>query len=456
MTGTVHVVGGGLAGLSAALELAEAGRRVAIYEAGPACGGRARSYEDRQLGCRLDNGNHLLLSANRTVFDFLDRVGARDTLVGPEAPIFPFHDLADGRSWTVRLSRGRIPWWVLSRRRRVPGMRLSELRALLKLLRAGPDTTVADCMRPGALARRLMIPLAVSVLNTRPEIASARLMGNVMRESMARGGAACVPWFPRDGLSETLVDPALARLRALGVSIRTGCRVAGLGLVDGRIGSLLLPEGRRDLGSGDQVILAVPAQGVRDLAADVLPVLRVPDGFESVLNLHYRADMLGELTGDLARARFVGVVGGLAEWVFVKPGILSVTVSAANHVAGRGQDELAATIWREVRAAVSPWLGAGVHLPDAPPPCRVVREKRATFAATPAQERLRPECRTAVPNLLLAGDWTATGLPATIEGAMRSGLVAARMSQGEHAARATRAAEDAGAPLPSLTRASAG
>ena len=425
MAGVVHIVGGGLAALSAALELAEAGREVAIYEAGPALGGRARSYDDKHLGCRLDNGNHLLLSANATVFGFLDRIGARDTLVGPGAPIFPFHDLAADLRWTLRLSRGRIPWWVLPKSRRVPGMRLSELAGLLKLMQAGPDTTIADCLRPGALADRLMIPLAVSVLNTRPEAGSAALMGRVMRESMAKGGGACIPWFPRDGLSETLVDPALVRLRQLGVRIRTGCRVSGLALAQGRVAGMVLPEGAVDLGPDDGVILAVPAQSARDVAAGVLPELQAPDSFESILNLHYRADVLDRLTGDLARARFAGVVGGLAEWVFVKPGILSVTVSAANHLADRTPESLAATIWREVRAVVSPWLHVGTTLPEALPPHRVVREKRATFAATAAQERLRPKSRTRIANLALAGDWTATGLPATIEGAMRSGLAAA-------------------------------
>ncbi|WP_419727778.1 hydroxysqualene dehydroxylase HpnE [Lichenicola sp.] len=426
MSGTVHIVGGGLAGLSAALELAEAGRRVTIYEGGPALGGRARSYEDKQLGCRLDNGNHLLLSANETVFAYLDRIGARHTLVGPGAPIFPFHDLAAGLDWTVRLSPGRIPWWVFSNRRGVPGMRLKELGGLLKLMRARGDQTVSECLDPGALADRLMIPLAVSALNTRPEIASAALMGAVMRESMAKGGSACVPWFPAIGLSESLVDPATVRLQQLGVTIRTGARVAGLGLVHGRVGTMLLPEGRVELAPGDQMILAVPAHSARDVAAGVLPDMTAPTEYESILNLHYRADVLDRLTGDLARAGFAGVVGGMAEWVFVKPGILSVTVSAANHLADHSAAALAATIWREVRAVVSPALQPGTTLPDALPPHRVVREKRATFAATPAQDRLRPQCRTSVPNLVLAGDWTATGLPATIEGAMRSGLVAAR------------------------------
>ncbi len=350
---TVHVIGGGLAGLSAALSLAERGRRVVVYEAGPACGGRARSYHDRHLGCRLDNGNHLLLSANRTVFDYLDRIGARD---------------------------------------------------------------------------RLMVPLAVSVLNTRPEQGSAALMGRVMRESMAKGGSACVPWFPREGLSESLVDPALARLGTLGAVVRTGARVTGLGMAGGLVDRLRLSGGEVALEGGDAVVLALPAQTVRDVAAEALPGLVVPDAFESILNLHYRAEVDGHLTGDLARARFAGVVGGLAEWVFVKPGILSVTVSAANHLSGEAPDAVAAAIWRELRAVVKPFLRPGAPpgaLPEALPPHRVVREKRATFAATPAQERMRPECRTAVSNLVLAGDWTATGLPATIEGAMRSGVAAA-------------------------------
>ncbi len=425
---TVHVIGGGLAGLSAALALAEAGRRVAVYEGGPACGGRARSYHDRHLGCRLDNGNHLLLSANKTVFDYLDRIGARNSLVGPGEPIFPFHDVSTGLRWTLRLSPGRVPWWVLARGQRVPGMRLGELLGLLRLLRAGPDAVVADCLSAGALADRLMVPLAVSVLNTRPDQGSAALMGRVMRDSMAKGGSACIPWFPREGLSETLVDPALARLAALGAVIRTGARVTGLGIAGGRVDRLRLSGGEVALEGDDAVVLALPAQTVRDVAAEALPGLVVPDAFESILNLHYRADVADHLTGDLAQARFAGVVGGTAEWVFVKPGILSVTVSAANHLAADAPEALAARIWQELRAVVEPFLGPGTPpdaLPEALPPHRVVREKRATFAATPAQERLRPECRTAVQNLVLAGDWTATGLPATIEGAMRSGVAAA-------------------------------
>ncbi len=435
MSGCLHVVGGGLAGLSAALEGVRAGWQVVLYEAGPACGGRARSYEDRQLGCRIDNGNHLLLSANHATFDYLDRVGARHTLGGPGLPVFPFSDISSDRGadlhWTLRLSRGRIPWWVLDPARRVPGMRLRELLSLVRMLRARDGVTVSECLAPGMLADRLLVPLSISVLNTQPEAGSARLMAAMMRESLAVGGEACIPWYPRLGLSESLVDPALARLQAEGAVIRTGCRVSGLGDEGGRITRLVLPEGQQALDEDDQVVLAVTAPVAAELLAGPLPNLALPDSFESILNLHYRIALQEHLGGDLARAGFAGIVGGLAEWVFVKPDVVSVTISAANHLAGRENVAIAAQVWAEITRVLQPALrptrhagGAVVSLPLEAPPHRVLREKRATFAATTAQQRLRPGSRTELRNLVLAGDWTDTGLPATIEGAIRSGKTA--------------------------------
>lgn len=416
MTST-HVIGAGLAGLAAALSLAEAGRRVVLYESGPSAGGRCRSYLDRELGCRIDNGNHLLLSGNRAAFAYLDQVGARDTLAGPGAPVFPFADLASAARWTLRPNAGLLPWWVFLRSRRVPGTRARDFLSLLALRRARGDDTVAAVLGDGPLYRRLMEPLAVAALNTRPEEGSARLMAAVVRESLERGGAACVPAFPRDGLSESFIDPALAWLRQRGAEIRFGRRVSGLAIEDGRVAALGTAEGTVRLAAGDDAVLAVPAP----VAAGLLPGLSVPDAFEAIVNLHYRLDAEAQpgLAADVRRARFIGLVGGTAEWVFLKPGVVSVTISAANRLADRPGNELAAMIWPEVCAAL--------NLAAPQPLGRVVKEKRATFAATPAQDRRRPPPRIGIANLVLAGDWTATGLPATIEGAIRSGRRAAEL-----------------------------
>ena len=148
MIRTTHIIGGGVAGLSAAIACGDAGSRAIVYEAGPQAGGRCRSYFDRELGCRVDNGNHLLLSGNRAAFALLDRIGARATLGGPGRPLFPFLDLETGERWTLRPSRGRVPWWIFDARRRVPGTRARDYMALLALRRPKAGTTVAGWCAP--------------------------------------------------------------------------------------------------------------------------------------------------------------------------------------------------------------------------------------------------------------------------------------------------------------------
>ena len=403
----IHIVGAGMAGLAAALALVDAGRAVTVYEAGPAAGGRCRTYYDKELDCRIDNGNHLWLSGNRTIAGYLRRVGSERTQAGPPDSQFPFFDIPTGRRWTVRPNSGRVPWWVLSPSRRVPGAKLSEYAGLLALLRAGPDATVAQCMTHGALNDRLIEPLVIAALNTAPATGSAQLMAAVMRETLVRGGAACIPAYPRDGLSETFVDPALSTLSRSGANVQVGCRVTALNVTGKRVTSLASTSGPIEFDSADSVIVAVPAP----VAQALLPGLSAPEVFESIVNLHFRHSAKRESAG------FVGLLGGTAEWVFVKPNVVSVTISAANRIVDRSASDLSATVWPEVSAAL--------RIEQPMPPWRVVKEKRATFAATPAENRKRPGARTGLTNLVLAGDWTATGLPATIEGAIRSGQTAA-------------------------------
>jgi squalene-associated FAD-dependent desaturase len=402
-----HIIGGGLAGLSAALHLTRSGRPVTLYESAPVCGGRCRSYLDHALGCRLDNGNHLLLSGNHAAMAYLDQIGTRHTMAGPKTPVFPFMDLVRRDRWTVRPSAGRIPWWLLSAKRRVPNTKPADYLALLKLGHARPTDTVVTAFPDGPLYRRLLEPLAVAALNTPAYKGSARLLGAIIDETLARGGASCIPLFPREGLSESFIDPAVQHLRQAGVEVRTGHRITGLTDDGTRIRALTGPDGPRLLAATDQVIVATPAP----VAATLLPGMTVPDEFQAIINLHYRFDI------DPGEAGFVGLTGGTAEWVFVKPGVVSVTISAANRLVERSAEELAETVWPEVQAA----LGITAAMPQV----RVVKEKRATFAATPAQQLRRPSATTRWENCMLAGDWTATGLPATIEGAIRSGVTAA-------------------------------
>jgi squalene-associated FAD-dependent desaturase len=266
------------------------------------------------------------------------------------------------------------------------------------------DATVAASLPHDTFYRRLVEPLAIAALNTPPDVALARQLGAVVRETLLRGGSASIPAFPREGLSESLVDPAVAWLRSRGGDVLYGQRVTAVLVAGDRVNAVQTTDSTNAV---DAVVLAVPPW----VAAGLMPGLAAPDEFQAILNIHFRVDV------EPGPAGFVGLIGGTAEWVFVKRGHVSVTISAANRIVDRTADAIAAAVWPDVQAA----LGLKGPLPA----WRVVKERRATFAATAVQDRLRPGARTGLANLALAGDWTATGLPATIEGAIRSGRTAA-------------------------------
>jgi hypothetical protein len=257
--------------------------------------------------------------------------------------------------------------------------------------------------------RRLWEPLAVAALNTSAEAASARLFWRILAETLGRGGAACRPLVPRDGLSETFVDPALACLRARGCEIRFGALLRALRFDADLVSELVFDNGATRLGRDDRLILAVPAPA----AARLVPALIVPEVFSPIINAHFRG------TPPAGSPLFVGVIGGSAEWIFRKRETLSVTVSAGDRFVDWPSEELRHLLWSDVASAY--------RLPIYPvPPARIVKERRATFRASPEQLRRRPRLKTKWVNLLLAGDYVDTGLPATIEGAIRSGFAAAR------------------------------
>jgi squalene-associated FAD-dependent desaturase len=385
---SVHVIGAGLAGLAAACQLTELGHHVVLLEAAPQAGGRARSYFDKQLGCRIDNGNHMLLSGNISALSYLHRIGARRSLLGPAAPNFPFRNVKTGEAWTLRLNQGGFPWWVFSPSRRVPGTKPLGYLKLLNFRRARPHQTVSNLLNAGPLYQKLLRPLAISALNTMPEEGSAAALQAVFAETLDRGGFATLPRWARIGLSETFIDPAIDWLRGHGAEIHFGERVTALS-------------------PGQSTVIATPPW----VAAELIPGLTVPSEFESICNIHFKHEM------SPGEAGFWGIVGGMTEWVFAREEVVSVTVSAANRYLDTPPEDIVRTVWSEL-----------VKLFDLPrdiPPHRVLWERRATFCATPAQMKLRPPTRTRLPGVVLAGDWTDTGLPATIEGAIRSGNAAA-------------------------------
>src|SRR3974390_4682 len=144
MSPTIHIIGAGLAGLSAAVRLATPANRVIVHEATAFAGGRCRSYHDASVGVTIDNGNHLLLSGNHAALDFLRAIGSAHRLIGPPVPEFPFIDLKSRVRWTLRFNDGRLPLWIFDSKRRVPGTRALDYLSVARLLWPRPEKTVGE------------------------------------------------------------------------------------------------------------------------------------------------------------------------------------------------------------------------------------------------------------------------------------------------------------------------
>ena len=199
MSGTVHIIGAGLAGLSAAVRLASRGNSVVVHEATAFAGGRCRSYHDAAVGMTIDNGNHLLLSGNRAALDYLRSIGAEHRLVGPANAEFSFVDLASGERWTLRFNDGPLPFWIFDPSRRVPGTRPLDYLPLARMLWPPAGKTVGEVIAcEGVLYHRLVEPL---------------LARGAEHRAAARVGAACGGDHPRDARRRRPRLPAADRAR---------------------------------------------------------------------------------------------------------------------------------------------------------------------------------------------------------------------------------------------------
>jgi squalene-associated FAD-dependent desaturase len=292
----------------------------------------------------------------------------------------------------------------------VPGTHAIDYLPLGRLLWGERDRALGEVVRfTGPLYERLVRPLLLAALNIEPSAGSAALAAAVIRETLLAGGQACRPLVARDGLGSALIEPALAFLREHNSAVRLDHQLHALRASAGKVDALDFGAERIALGDTDAVILAVPPYS----AAALVPGLETPTEFRAIVNAHFRIEPAS------SQPPILGLLNGTTEWVFAFADRVSVTISAADRLLETPREALARTIWNEVARATG--------LPAELPAWQIVRERRATFAATPEQDARRPGAITRFNNLYLAGDWTNTGLPATIESAIRSGRRAAEM-----------------------------
>jgi len=437
----VIIIGGGFAGLSAGVALAEKGFRVALLESKPALGGRAYSFADADSGDFVDNGQHVLMGCYTETLDFLDRIGARKHLVFHQDLEIELLDRG-GASATLRTAHLPGPFHMSTGLLRYRHLKVRErLRALtggLKLLamqRRAPvalqKMTVADLMDAlgqGDRARAAFwYPLSIATLNDEPEVSSAALLAEVLKRAFfaKRSDSAFV--YSRVGLTDLYCDGASKLIEQSGGVVSTHTQVESIEVQNGSAVRVRMRDGTR-LGAAN-LICAVPSHQL----ARLLPAsMREDKFFAAIANLQSSPIICVHAWFDreVTDSAFVGFIGTTTQWLFNKrrifelhgerhPGYLSFVISGARKLVDRSNDELLDLVMRDLNAMIPAASEAKLLR------ALVLKEKHATMAPAPDTFALRPTTRTPIANLFLAGDWVQTGLPATIESAVISGRAAA-------------------------------
>ncbi|MDX9767788.1 MAG: hydroxysqualene dehydroxylase HpnE [Ectothiorhodospiraceae bacterium] len=426
----VVVVGGGWAGLAAACELAARGVPVTLIEAAQHVGGRARTIE--LDGRSVDNGQHLLLGACTSTLKLLATIGVRESDALLRLPLDLSLRRLDGGE-TIEMSSLYLPapWHLLAgllgMRGITLGERLKAISGLPSMLRETPDEqeTVDGWLRRHGqspdLIEGLWEPLCLSILNTPGTRASAGLFVTTLQESFMGSREHSDLLVPKVDLGRLLPQPASRFIETTGGDIRLGTRVTHLRADDNRVTGLHLADDTEL--PAPRVILATPPWITAQLLAEHPQTAAIAQdlaalAYEPICTVYIQYPESVKLGAPL-----VGVLDATSQWVFDRsytghPGLMAVVISGGGPHMDLDNRMLIGEVQAELRRLFPHWpepLGGWA-----------VREKRATFRAAPGCETLRPAHATALTGLWLAGDYTRTGLPATLEGAIRSGIQAAQ------------------------------
>jgi squalene-associated FAD-dependent desaturase len=418
----VAVIGAGWAGLAAAVTLAERGVPVTVFEASRSLGGRARRVNID--GVDLDNGQHVLIGAYRETLRLMRKVGADPDKLLLRLPL----ELRYADGFHLRAPRLPYPLNLLAALLRANGLDLAQgfsaLRFMVSLrirkFRVEPDCSVArlldDHRQNAALRTHVWEPLCVSALNTPVESASAQVFANVLRDGLTGTRKASDLLIARTDLGRLFPEPAAQYVRARGSAILLGTPVRRVARV---------PGGLR-LNDAEIFSCVVIACGPHQAGQLLVQLSELDDALSRIDAFSYEPIVTCYLQYPESvslPAPMLGFSGGIAQWVFDRgrlggpKGLLAAVISASGAHEQLAKEELTARIEIELKAALG-------ELPS-PQWSRVITEKRATFSCAPAL--VRPRVATAIPRLLLAGDYLAGEYPGSLEAAVLSGVAAASM-----------------------------
>lgn len=423
----VVIIGGGWAGLSAAVMLSHGGASVTVLESARQLGGRARAVPFNKH--HVDNGQHIMLGAYTSMLRVLEIIGIPEHEVLRRRPLRLEYILKNRR--LVRLKAGALPapLHLLSAllRFRVlnPAERLGVIRALLSMrhkhFHVHPDIDLLDYLkrlRQNENTRHhLWEPLCLAVMNTPMENASTRLFLNVIRDAFFRDRGHSDILLPVRDLRACLPQPAMDFIERRGGHVHLGARVHGIHVRNGRAVSVQTRNGELE---ADHIVIATPPEACRRLLTRHGPCKEINDRLRQLPSMPLTTLYLQYPEGLSLGRDFVGFVDRTIQWLFDRgrlsgeKGVMAAVISGPGAHLDMEAWALTELVTREIGEAFPHW--------PQPTGAKLIREKRATLVAYPGIDDFRPQTRTPVEGLWLAGDYTATGYPSTLEGAVRSGI----------------------------------
>lgn len=439
----VIIVGGGFAGLAAGVALAEQGYQVTVVEKRSRLGGRASSYVDQTTGEVLDNGQHVFLRAYQSTIRFLATIGTLDHLAFQRRLSLEVVE-ASGRRTRIAATPLPAPWHVACGLALASGLSWDGRRRGLTLgahlwRKGESDTeglTVTQWLdrhdQPSEIRDRLWHPLAIATLNEHPDVAAATPFAIVLANAFCRRASWSAVGVPRTGFGSLYTDAAQAFIEHRGGRVMTGQAASGLRILRGRVTDVVLSDGSAL--PATWFVSAIPYINLSEVLPSEVQLGHIPflaaQGLVSspIISVYLWFDR------PILDRPFIGMSGTTWQWAFDrralldqsgKDGHVALVMSAAHAFITRSTDELVDLALKDLRDCFHAARGAILRHRV------VIKEPHATFSPRVGSDRHRPDQRTPLENFFLAGDWTRTGLPASIEGAVQSGYRCAELiSQG--------------------------
>jgi squalene-associated FAD-dependent desaturase len=418
--GTVLILGAGLAGLSAASYLSSGGYKTIILESSGKPGGRAYSFTDKDTGSVIDNGQHIMMGCYKYTLDFFNKIGAEKNFKIQDNLAVNF--LKRGKKiHTLKSVSSLYPLNLFIGLIRYTALKFTDRFRLLKIFfklylyssrdleKMSVDEWLTNENQSAGIKKAFWEILAVGALNTSIKKASAKMFADILKQMFFRGNKSASIVLPVSGLSESYCGNAISFINKNGGEISFYETVTSLEFSRNKLSAVC--TSKRKITDFDYVISALPLYALKRILSSEKQFAFPELEYSSILSMHLW------LNNNTLKEKFYGLIDSPVHWVFNHNKYITIVISDADKLVFKSREELYCLISNELDKYL------GIKQEDISS-YKVIKEKRATFIPSNAILKHRPGPETAYRNFLLAGDWTNTGLPATIEGAVKSGVFA--------------------------------